>query len=55
MTTYTADQYDENYPPGTERYFWNVARNGIIARALKRSGMHKWPSYRNWLRSRHPC
>ena len=42
-TAYTLDQYDENYPPGIERYFWNVARNAIIARSLKRSGMSGWP------------
>jgi 2-polyprenyl-3-methyl-5-hydroxy-6-metoxy-1,4-benzoquinol methylase len=42
-TTYTADQYDENYPHGIERYFWNIARNAIIARSLKRSGMNRWP------------
>ncbi len=43
MTAYTVDQYDENYPPGIERYFWNIARNAIIARSLKRSGMDGWP------------
>jgi hypothetical protein len=43
MTVYAANQYNENYPPGIERYFWNVARNAIIARVLKRSGMDKWP------------
>jgi SAM-dependent methyltransferase len=43
MTTYSADQYDQNYPPGIEHYFWNIARNAIIARSLKRSGMEGWP------------
>jgi hypothetical protein len=43
MTTYTADEYDENYPPGIERYFWNVARNAIIARSLRRAKMDGWP------------
>jgi SAM-dependent methyltransferase len=43
MTAYTADQYDENYPPGIEQYFWHVARNTIIARSLKQSGMGGWP------------
>jgi hypothetical protein len=42
-TTYTADQYEENHPHGVERYFWNIARNVIIARSLKQSGMNGWP------------
>ena len=43
MTEYTDDQYAENYPPGVERYFWNVAQNPIIVRSLRRSGMDRWP------------
>jgi SAM-dependent methyltransferase len=43
MTTYSAQQYAENYPPRIEHYFWNIARNAIIARSLKRSGMDAWP------------
>jgi hypothetical protein len=42
-TTFTADQYEESYPHGVERYFWNIARNAIIARSLKQSGMNGWP------------
>jgi len=43
MSEYTIEQYAENYPPGIERYFWNIARNAIIARSLKRSHMDTWP------------
>jgi hypothetical protein len=43
MSEYTIEQYCENYPTGIERYFWNVARNAIIARSLKRGHMHTWP------------
>jgi SAM-dependent methyltransferase len=40
---FSNDQYEDAYPPGIERYFWNVARNAVIARSLKRSGMDRWP------------
>ena len=43
MSEYTIEQYAENYPPGIEHYFWNIARNAIIARALKRGRMDAWP------------
>lgn len=39
MTQYTAQQYEENYPPGIEQHFWHRARNAIIARTLLRAGM----------------
>ena len=42
-TTYSVGQYAENYPPGIERYFWNVARNAVIARALRRAHMAGLP------------
>lgn len=42
-TTYSVGQYAENYPPGIERYFWNVARNAVIARALRRAHMARLP------------
>ena len=37
MTTFKADQYEDAYPQGIERYFWHIARNAIIARYLRRS------------------
>ena len=43
MSEYTVEQYTQNYPPGIEHYFWNIARNAIIARALKRGRMDAWP------------
>ena len=38
-TEFSLRQYDESYPPGIERHFWNNARNRIIANTLSRSGM----------------
>jgi 2-polyprenyl-3-methyl-5-hydroxy-6-metoxy-1,4-benzoquinol methylase len=34
-------QYDEAYPPGIERSFWHVARNSIILKWLKTTGMNR--------------
>jgi hypothetical protein len=34
-TAYTAAQYEENYPPGSEQYFWHVARLLAIRRAVR--------------------
>jgi SAM-dependent methyltransferase len=38
-TEFTLRQYDESYPPGIERHFWNSARNAIIATTLAQTDM----------------
>ncbi len=32
--TYSSEQYDDNYPDGVERSYWNLARNRIILGAV---------------------
>lgn len=39
MTAYSAEQYEQNYPEGIEDYFWNRARNHVIADALRAAGV----------------
>jgi SAM-dependent methyltransferase len=39
VTHFTAQQYQESYPPGIEHHFWHRARNGIIAATLFQTGM----------------
>jgi len=39
ITHYSAQQFQENYPPGIEHHFWHHARNGIIAATLFQTGM----------------
>jgi 2-polyprenyl-3-methyl-5-hydroxy-6-metoxy-1,4-benzoquinol methylase len=36
-TTFDAVQYALPYAPGVERHFWNVARNRIVERHLRRA------------------
>lgn len=36
-TEFSGDQYEDVYPEGIERLWWQVARNAIIARAFARS------------------
>lgn len=39
MTAYTAEQYEQNYPEGIGGYFWNLARNHVIADTLRAAGL----------------
>ncbi len=39
MTAYTAEQYEQNYPDGIGDYFWNLARNHVIADTLRAAGV----------------
>lgn len=39
VTHFTAQQYQESYPPDIEHHFWHRARNGIIAATLFQTGM----------------
>jgi 2-polyprenyl-3-methyl-5-hydroxy-6-metoxy-1,4-benzoquinol methylase len=36
-TAFTAAQYDEAYPAGSEQHFWHRARNAIVAKTLKKA------------------
>lgn len=35
-TTFSDHQYEMCYPPGIEHYWWNIARNRLLAEILKR-------------------
>lgn len=37
-TSFNDEQFDRIYPPGVERHYWNLCRNRVIARELRRSG-----------------
>lgn len=37
-SAFTAEQFQVLYPPGVEHHYWNVCRNRVIARMLRRSG-----------------
>lgn len=39
MTAYSAEQYEQNYPAGIGGYFWNLARNHVIADTLRAAGL----------------
>lgn len=39
MTSYSKEQFDDNYPPGIEDHFWIKARNAIILDLVKKAGM----------------
>lgn len=34
---FSQDQYDEAYPEGVERHFWNLARNRLVEATLRRT------------------
>jgi len=36
MTAYDAEKFSQGYPPDMEKYWWNLARNKIIAKELKK-------------------
>jgi hypothetical protein len=40
-SAFSREQYADNYPPGIERLFWNVARNATILRWLRAAGMDR--------------
>ena len=39
MTEYDERQFSENYPPGIERHWWQMARNRMIEAALHEAGL----------------
>jgi len=39
VTSYTASQYEDNYPAGFEDYFWIAARNAVIHDMIVSAGM----------------
>lgn len=43
MTAYSAQQYEQNYPQGIGDYFWNLARNHVIADTLRAAGLTDQP------------
>ena len=43
MTAYSAQQYAKNYPEGIGEYFWNLARNHVIADTLRAAGLTDQP------------
>jgi 2-polyprenyl-3-methyl-5-hydroxy-6-metoxy-1,4-benzoquinol methylase len=38
-SSYSANEFDTNYPVGMENYYWTYARNRILLRELKRNGL----------------
>lgn len=37
-SAFTTEQFEVLYPPGVEHHYWNLCRNRVIARMLRRSG-----------------